>query len=131
MIYRFLCCSNLNNVSLIGIITQRCDCNSDAPLSRIRNKTSVGFVKEIPELLKYFSDFKENQLPDRSFLWSILGTLRTKECRQLLEDARKARSKNSEENKEELIEIDPDYLNQIVLALTMSHSILKNIFHII
>ena len=31
-------------------------------------------------------------------------------------------------NKEELIEIDPDYLNQIVPAPTISHNILKNYF---
>ena len=128
MIHRILCFSNLNNVSLIGIIAQRCDCNSDPPQQELGAKQVWGFVKEIPELLKYFLEFVENHLPDRSFLWSILGTLRTKEYRQLLEDARKARSENSKENKEELIEIDPDYLNQIVSAPTKSHSILKNYF---
>ena len=61
--------------------------------------------------MKYFPDLNQNELPDRSFLWTILGTLRTKECKQLLEDARKKRSNKTEESKDELIEIAPDFLN--------------------
>jgi hypothetical protein len=34
------------------------------------------FVKELPDLMEYFPDVGENGVPERSFLWGILGTLR-------------------------------------------------------
>ena len=37
------------------------------------------FVKEIPELLKYFPDLEDDELPDRSFLWGILLTKKNNE----------------------------------------------------
>jgi hypothetical protein len=55
-----------------------------------------GYVKEVPELLIYFPDFKETEIPDHSFLWGILGTLRQKACQDLLDQARLARSKEGE-----------------------------------
>ena len=32
-------------------------------------------VKEVEELAKYFPTLKDNELPDRAFLWGILGTI--------------------------------------------------------
>ena len=81
--------------------------------------------------MKYFPDLNQNELPDRSFLWTILGTLRTNECKQLLEDARKKRSNKTEENKDELIEIAPDFLNKIILAPTISHSIFNRLYFVL
>ena len=69
------------------------------------------FVKEEPELIKYFHDIYKGQLTDRSFMWTILSTLRTEACRTLIETKRNERGEDSEEQKDELIEINPDLLN--------------------
>ena len=34
------------------------------------------YVKEVPDLVKYFPSLNQNELPDRAFLWGVLGTLR-------------------------------------------------------
>ena len=73
------------------------------------------FVKEVPELLKCFPDLEDDELPDRSFLWGILWTKKSNEWAKLLENARKGRGKQ-EDNNEELIEIDPEILAKLLSA---------------
>ena len=70
--------------------------------------------------MKYFPDIEEGQLPDRSFMWTILSTLRGEACKKLIETARTARGSDSLEHKEELIEIDPSLLNDIMQTPLMS-----------
>ena len=77
-------------------------------------------MKEEPELMKYFPDIEEGHLPDRSFIWTILSTLRGEACKKLIESARNARASDSVEHKGELIEIDPDLLNDIMQTPLMS-----------
>ena len=79
-------------------------------------KAVWNFVKEVPELLKYFPDLADNELPDRTFLWTVLSTLRPDGWKIMLEEARKARCKQSEDNNDEFIEIHPDLLNKILAA---------------
>ena len=71
------------------------------------------FVKEIPELLLYFPDFEYNELPDKAYLWGVLGAIREDGWKQLISQARKARIAAEEEDKEELIEIHPDILHTL------------------
>ena len=78
------------------------------------------FIKEIPELLQYFPNLEKDELPDRSFIWTILSTLRYDEWKQLIWDARNARSKCDEENNGELIEIDPEFLNKLMTTPMLS-----------
>lgn len=77
-------------------------------------------MKEIPDLVKYFPDAEAGKAPDRSFMWGVLGTLRRDACKALLEDARKNRGKAATEDKNQLIEIDPEFLSKILSAPTMS-----------
>ena len=79
-------------------------------------------VKEVEELAKYFPTLKDNELPDRAFLWGILGTLRREVWQKLIDEARKVRGKNSLENIDDLIEIHPDFLDKIMKAPTLSKS---------
>ena len=44
-------------------------------------------VKE--ELINYFSDYGQKQLPDRKFMFSIIGTLRFVEVKVMIKGARK------------------------------------------
>ena len=77
-------------------------------------------MKEEPELIKYFPDIEEGHLPDRLFMRTILSTLRDEACKKLIESARNVRVSDSVEHKDELIEIDPDFLNDIMLTPLMS-----------
>ena len=64
--------------------------------------------------MKYFPDIGDNHVPDRAFMWTVLGTLKYEACQQLLKDARKARSLETEENKDDLIEIHPEFLERLL-----------------
>ena len=79
-------------------------------------------VKDIPDLMKYFQEFDENELPDRSFMWGMLFTLRRDEWVKLVDEARKRRCQEEKENKDEFIEIDQDYLNKLMAAPILSKS---------
>ena len=50
-------------------------------------------VKEVEELAKYFPTLKDNELPDREFLWGILGILRREAWQKLIDETRKVRGK--------------------------------------
>ena len=60
------------------------------------------FIKEIPELSKYFLDFEEGDYPDRAFMDGVLGALRGDAWKELINKARQAWSFSSEENKDDL-----------------------------
>ena len=79
-------------------------------------------VKNVEELACYFPTLEEGKLPDRFFLWGILGTLKRNEWAKLLKDARNRRGKKEAEDKDGLIEIDPDILEKIMSAPTISKS---------
>ena len=79
-------------------------------------KAVWNFVKEVPKLLKYFSDLTDNELPDRMFLWTVLSTLRSDDWKIMLEEARKPRCKQSEDNNREFIEKHPYLLKKILAA---------------
>ena len=57
----------------------------------------------------YFPTLKENEFPDWELLLGIIETLKTNSCKILLDDERKARSKGSEEYKNDLIKVDPEF----------------------
>ena len=59
---------------------------------------------------------KIGELPDRAFLWRILGTLRANAWKILLENAWKARSKGEEEDKNDCIEVHPEIYEKLIAA---------------
>ena len=61
------------------------------------------YVKEVPDLVKYFPSLYQNELVDRAFLWRVLGTLRREAWQQLLDSERKVRGKDSLKNMDDLI----------------------------
>ena len=79
-------------------------------------------MKDVPKLMKYFSDIEEGQLLDRSFMWTILSLFRGEACKKLIDTTRNARGSDLAENRDELIEIAPDLLNDIMQAPLMSKS---------
>ena len=77
------------------------------------------YVKEVPDLVKYFPSLNQNKLPERAFLWRVLGTLRREAWQQLLDNTKKVRGKDSLENIDDLIEIHQDFLDNIMKAQTL------------
>ena len=63
--------------------------------------------------MKYFPDIDEDKLPDKLFMWTILSTLRGDTYKKFTEAARSVRGSDSEDHKDELIEIDNDFLNNL------------------
>ena len=49
-------------------------------------------VKEINELMIYFSDYEQKHIPDRKFMCSIIDTLRYDELKTMIKGARKNRA---------------------------------------
>ena len=41
-------------------------------------------VKEVDELLQYFPDYPDGQLPERDFLFTILSTVRPEGLKQII-----------------------------------------------
>ena len=70
-------------------------------------------VKEIEELNEYFLILKENQFPERSFMWTIISILRPDVTKKLIEEARKHRSIKPDENRDNLVEVDPEIFKEI------------------
>ena len=64
----------------------------------------------------YFPDFEANELPDRDFMWSVLATFREDEVKKLISEERKNRDSGNEEDKQELIEIHPEFLSVLLAA---------------
>ena len=77
-------------------------------------------LKEEPGLMKYFPDIEEGWLPDRLFMRTILSTLRDEACKKLIEFIRNVRASDLVEHKDGLIEIDPDFLNDIMWTSLIS-----------
>ena len=71
------------------------------------------YIKEIEEFNQYFQDFKVGEPPERKFHWSIISTFCPEATKKIIEDARKDRSIKSEENKEELVEVDNKIFQKI------------------
>ena len=103
-------------IKYVGNRKQGRDMTPYAKIQRIFCKTIWNFVKEVPELLKYFPDLEKDEVPDRTFLWTVLSTLRPIGWKSILEVARKIRTQQSNEDQNELIEIYPDLLDKLIAA---------------
>ena len=77
-------------------------------------------VKQVPDLLTYFPDLEEDELPDRTFMWTILCTLKEEACKTLISEAREKRSKKAENDNGELVEIHQDFIDQLLTAPQIS-----------
>ena len=82
-------------------------------------------VKEVPDLVEYFPELSEGELPDRSFLWGVLGTLRNEAWQELFQMAGKSRSSGVEEDNNEMIEIHPTMLDKLMKIPNISKGSLK------
>ena len=63
-------------------------------------------VKEVDELMSYFPDYEQKQLPDRNFMFLIFGTLRHDELKAMVEGTRKSRVFKEEKPDDDFVYIE-------------------------
>ena len=74
-------------------------------------------VKTDPDLMAYFPDYLESQLPDRDYMFSIISTVYPKTLKEIISKARYNRAIVNEADDDELIEIDPSIKSLIMNVL--------------
>ena len=70
-------------------------------------------VREVEDLAQYFPDYKENQLPDRRFMFAILATFRFDQLDNMIKNANKNRSLDSKDKDNELVYITQNLYKEI------------------
>ena len=70
-------------------------------------------VKCAEDLYSHFPDYSANQLPDRRFMYAILGTLRGEVLARMVNDARKQRSVSQNQEANHLVYIELKFLTEI------------------
>ena len=70
-------------------------------------------LKGIELLMRYFPDYPENILPERSFKYAILSTLSPNNMKNLITDWRKARCIYGNSDQQELVDVAPEILEEI------------------
>ena len=83
--------------------------------------------EENKELLKFFPDFNENELPERDHFYGILTTLYEDEVKQLIANGRIAKAQVKPESREELVEFDPSIWKKSRAWLKWKEKCLKEI----
>ena len=64
-------------------------------------------IKNIEELVVYFPDLKEHELPERELMLTVVSSIKPKAVRNLILEAQRSREKDCEEKDEDFVEIDP------------------------
>ena len=72
------------------------------------------FVKKNKELISYFPDYSENQLPERDFMLAVIGTLKPAILKTLVCQSRAMRSVKNKPNDDEFIEMRAEVKMEIM-----------------
>ena len=75
-------------------------------------------VKDAPDLIKFFPDFKDKQKCDRRYMFQVLAQTRYDEISNMVKNARKNRSLLENNDEAETILIHKDLLEEINSVLT-------------
>ena len=75
-------------------------------------------VKAVPDLICYFPDYNENQLLDRRFMFAILEYNRFQVLDNMIKNANKNRSLESQEDQNQMIFIKKEIYNEIKNVIT-------------
>ena len=75
------------------------------------------FLKEIQNLLQYFPDLSNSTIPDRTYLFTILSTLKGEELNKLIKKSRDMRALQNEVDENQMIEIRKDIKDEIFAFL--------------
>ena len=70
-------------------------------------------VKDAEDLNEYFSDYNPNQLPERSYMFSIWATLRYEKLKIMVENANRNRALEVKDEGNELVYINKELWDEI------------------
>ena len=70
-------------------------------------------IKDNEDLNRYFPDLENGQYPERSYLITVLGTLRDAELKEIVDDARNKRAVRNDDNQNNLIKIHAEIKEEI------------------
>ena len=76
-------------------------------------------IKENQDLMAYFSDQWDLQVPEKKFLYGILCTIRPDEVREIIAARVKNRSPVEKEDKGDLIKVTKDMKDSIMTLFAM------------
>ena len=94
--------------------------DSNSKVQRVGNQANLECERYWRPCILFSKLRRRLSLPKSSFLWGILGTLKRDEWKALLKEARNRRWKKEVEDKDELIEIDPQILDKLMSAPAVS-----------
>ena len=80
-------------------------------------------MKENEDLMNYFPDYSQKQLPDRKFMYLILATLRFDEQKGMIYGARKNRAWIEEKLNDNFIHIEKELYNEISSVMIQKNKI--------
>ena len=70
-------------------------------------------IKETDDLLQYFPDYLPKQIPDRDHMFTVLWTLRYTTIKKIINDARKNRALENNENESQFVYIEKGLFKEI------------------
>ena len=82
------------------------------------------YVRELPELMQYFPDYDGKSLPERQYMWDILYTLKPDIVADLIKEARRNRGLEKNDDHDQMIEIAPDFWDEISTLVNVKGRIL-------
>ena len=71
------------------------------------------FIKDDPELSKYFPKYKAKQMPNRDYLWTVLSTIRPDQVSNLRKEALEKRSVQNDKEIGETIKISNKWMKSL------------------
>ena len=92
----------VDNLTL-GAEYQGCKAFLNSQIPGAESQCNLGTSKKGSKPCEYIPELSEGELPDRSFLWNVLRTLRNEAWQELFQNARKSRSSGVEEDNNEMI----------------------------
>ena len=70
-------------------------------------------IKEVADIMIYFPDYSDKQMPDRDYMYSILATTRYEKLKDIVDNSRKQRAKDNILPDDEFVYIEKNILSEI------------------
>ena len=89
------------------------DSGNNSKIQRISVENIWPMVKDVPELNKFLSDFKDKKKCDRKYMFQILATMRHDELSSMIRNARKNKFLLENNDEDETILIHKNLFEEI------------------
>ena len=81
------------------------------------------YIRESKELMEYFPDYPEIQLPERDYMFAVVSTVFPKALRKLIEETRMNRTSKNKEMDNDLIEINKEIKEEIMKIISIKRKL--------